>query len=130
MNTVEVKTAELIGRALDWAVAKAVGIDVKANKTDDLWNLSAEVLVWDIPNYSTNWAQGGPLKSKYLVDSFYMAQGREVKCKCLGRNGRDLLSKPEVYGPTELIAACRAIVASEFGDTVMVPAELINGDEK
>jgi hypothetical protein len=49
------KTSELTGAALDWAVAKCEGVKVEQIMGLSLWS-SAN---WK--QYSTNWAQGGPI---------------------------------------------------------------------
>ena len=50
------KTAELKGMALDWAVAKCEGVD-------DTWGKSklSPYEYYKGYRYSTNWAQGGPI---------------------------------------------------------------------
>ena len=46
------KTSELTGAALDWAVAKAIG----------------EYKPVPVPNYSTDWAQGGPIIEREKIE--------------------------------------------------------------
>lgn len=119
MKTIEVKTADLIGAALDWAVAKAEGISIRVLSADnpgEKWQVQRQ---WrsDGPYWpSQDWSQGGPLIVKYIecvrhVDSeWWVAELPKYKsCQ---------------YGRTPLIAACRAIVFANLGGTVMVPAEL------
>ena len=103
----KIKTSELEGAALDYAVAVATG-EVAGG--------------WYSP--STNWSQGGPLVSRrisILVDVFgdWYAEASE------GMYGRPL-EEFDGQGPTALIAAMRAIVASEIGDTVDIPEELLS----
>jgi len=106
-----IKTSELDGAALDWAVAKAV------NGFEGLSHWS--VVTYGGYSPSSDWSQGGPL----------IEQG-EVKIKpawrewyASARNG--ILHYAETSGPTPLIAACRAIVAANLGDEVEVPEELV-----
>lgn len=99
------RTGELTGAALDWAVA-----------TSEKWRLD---LVPD-GSYtpSTNWAQGGPIieREKITVQPVILPDG------WMARNQKD----NGVYeGPTPLIAAMRCYVASKLGDTVDVPEELL-----
>ena len=105
------KTAELEGALLDAAVAKAEGAD---------WS-------WTSP-YSTSWEQGGPIIER---------EGITVMCNTssLGRpywlweahvqaefdGGTLEHSIAEAEGPTPLIAAMRAYIASRFGDEVELP---------
>jgi hypothetical protein len=94
------KTADLTGAALDWAVAKAIG----------------EYKPTPVPNYSTDWAQGGPIIEREGISIEYAADP-EKWCACI-------MADQEVYGPTALIAAMRCYVASKLGDEVEIPEEL------
>jgi len=109
------KTSELTGAALDWAVAKAKGyadfvLDAKRFR---------EMHDTGHYNYSTDWAQGGPIidREKIGVDYFDVGNGRPVWVA-------GLAPKQET-GPTPLIAAMRCYVASKLGDEVEVPEELL-----
>lgn len=116
---VEVKTADLVGAALDLAVAKALGIKV--------------VLVGDMPvavrngqlagtgRFSTDWAQGGPLLQEHKVMiTYHNAPDRTPLATT------DAIHPAFESGETILIAACRAIVVSVLGETVSVPKELLS----
>lgn len=139
MAFVEVKTSELIGEALNWAVAKAQGW---VNYPDDsieqgsLWHTDPARLVFGtthrVATYkpSTSWAQCGPLILEYqpalIPEAHDGAEGTEYSEKWYANiyyNGGDEYTTEPCLTP--LIAACRAIVATVFGDTVSVPAELI-----
>ena len=117
-----VKTCELIGPALDWAVAKADGVSTHKfrEKTFALFG-SLAIPLGDAENGyapSTCWHCGGPL----------------IHAHAIGFVGHDAdnwlaFSSPEDethegIGPTHLVAACRAIVAAKLGDTVQIPDEL------
>lgn len=95
------KTSELTGAALDWAVAKAIG----------------EYKPVAVPSYSTDWAQGGPIIEREYIDTEYQL-GDCVWVAMLQDNPY------EQYGPTPLIAAMRCYVASKLGDTVEIPEAL------
>lgn len=112
----EVKTAELEGAALDWAVAMVEGVAVKANQPGDMWPLDATGLMLDVPRYSTDWRQCGPLIDKYCP-LFTFCRGM-VRAEVLSGVG---------MGDTYLIAICRAILIARLGDAVQVPAELVGG---
>ena len=113
MKMVEVKTAELIGSALDWAVAQVEGRQVTPFKTGLIFGVECGHLC----QYSTSWRQGGPLIEKHITA--LVQSGTETYWShCEDRLG---------LGSTALIAACRAIVAAKLGDVVSVPAELIAG---
>lgn len=131
-NMIEVKTAELEGVALDWAVALAAGWAsarlipiITPSKT--YYEVHAPSGLELRP--STDWCQGGPLIAKYQVALIPEAHD--------GHEGTEMSErwKADVYYAggeqyttdhcdTALIAACRAIVATKFGDAVCIPAEL------
>ena len=101
------KTSELQGAALDWAVAKCEGITLG-------------VVYYFQP--STNWAQGGPILEREGIN----LEHNPSRCHWIAstpapehRNGA-----VEVTGSTPLIAAMRCYVASKLGDEVEIPEEL------
>lgn len=132
MSTVEVKTAKLIGRALDWAVAKSGAVTVEDNDLlfDERSRPVVGGAVFSIPyRPSTNWAQGGPLIEKFHVQTSYNGRGFSTEsgeywcayaCKDSGQE-----EHPSGGGGTPLIAICRAIVQFKMGDTIQVPEELM-----
>ena len=109
------KTNELTGAALDWAVAKCEGVSVR-------WSAAHEQLLVEGYPYmvwqpSTNWSQGGPIIEREKLDlwwckgnQFYTSTHQE------GTTVED--------GPTPLIAAMRCYVASKLGDDIDLPKEL------
>ena len=125
MTFVEIKTSELIGGALDWAVGRAEGLDVRNTKRsvwvrgtvpatglrvcDDYW----------MP--STTWEQGGPLIDKHIAELAFTYGGPGF----YARHRHKSCDGDQQHGETALIATCRAIVFAKLGDTVSVPAELI-----
>ncbi len=125
MTMIEVKTSELIGAALDWATAEAAGWQPK-RMHGGIYMCVAVLGYDDEPEPSTDWWQIGPLIEKYEIaieptDSDPGASWRWVaKFESDGNS-----HGAKRWGPTPLIAACRAIVAARLGDTVSVPAELV-----
>ena len=99
------KTAELTGAALDWAVAQATEFD------NGDW----------LPDYSTEWCHGGAIIESELIDIFTVEGGTD------GWQANKHLPDEMVtaYGETPLIAAMRCYVASKLGDEVEVPEELM-----
>ena len=96
------KTAELIGTALDWAVAKCeFGDDMPGG----------------FASRSTDWAYGGPIIEREGISLGAHLDGEEWLA-------RDYWGMSEQSAPTPLIAAMRCYVASKLGDTVEVPKEL------
>ena len=109
-----VKTNELTGAALDWAVAKCEGVTVLPKMRGGCYvtlNKGETVLLC----YSTDWAQGGPIIQREELSSL----------KCYSTNEWGCLNG-EVFceGPTPLIAAMRCYVTSKLGDEVEIPEEL------
>jgi len=87
------KTRELTGTTLDMAVARCQGLDY--------WQ--PEIGPSE-PDYSADWAQGGPIIEREKIEVFIRA-GKWFASSSL--------SKPEdFYGETPLIAAMRCYVAS------------------
>jgi hypothetical protein len=110
----KVKTADLIGPALDWAVAKC--------ELPDGWP-EAEIVLGDETDYPTSWAQGGPIIER---EEIYLAKS------ILGGWTGSIYVKAKDYNcimhaaPTPLIAAMRCYVASKLGDEIEVPDELFS----
>ena len=95
------RTADLTGSALDWAVAKCEGYKSGCSGV--------------IP-YSTDWAQGGPIIEREEI---------AIDCDGLGTWCASDNNKPIAnYGPTPLLAAMRCYVASKLGEFVDIPEEL------
>jgi hypothetical protein len=130
------KTAELTGAALDWAVAKCEGVDVELISArmiterrhlsftpEEMASLATPKPYLVIPGvgnaaYSTNWSQGGPIIEREDIDT--------VKVGVKQWRGRIEGGNPvSGYGPTPLIAAMRCYVASKLGDEVEIPEELL-----
>lgn len=122
----KIKTSELTGAALDWAVAKCEGHDQFAQYTPHLRvyhqrtdSLSSYTVTF-CP--STDWTRGGPLIERERID--VMFEGPEwyayMRYEAADGYNRTL----QYDGPTPLIAAMRCYVASKLGDTVEVPDEL------
>jgi hypothetical protein len=138
---IEVNTNELIGAALDWAVAQVPGaldLIVKMAEYDEPFRLDlrdktywlTELTDGNIVSFrpSTNWAQGGPLLDVWAV-GFGLVQDR-LAPQSTPRRFRAFAYGSEPFqrlasGPTLLVAACRAILRAKFGDTVLVPKGLI-----
>ena len=102
------KTSELTGAALDWAVAKCVG-------QPDEW--MADHKRGYINSPSTDWAQCGPIIERETIDIEWTGiPGAQFFCAIQGKH--------EQSGDTQLIAAMRCYVQSKLGDNVEIPKEL------
>jgi hypothetical protein len=106
------KTSELMGAALDWAVA-----EIENPKPEHYRD--HEGLEWEREySPSTDWAQGGP-----IIEREGIGLGFGV-----GINSDQWeagYTTPEETGPTPLVAAMRCYVASKLGDTIDIPEELL-----
>ena len=127
----KVKTADLIGLALDWAVAKAEGLnpnsDPKVRRQYVGYPGFAEAngFGYVIKHYSTDWSQGGPIIEREKLE--VRANDYEWQAFCFGFPVAKAHSGQKVWasGPTPLIAVMRTLVASKLGEEVDVPDELV-----
>ena len=118
----KIKTSELTGVALDWAVAKATGAELVEHQGDDLrveicHGLAAH---W---SPSTSWSQCGPLIDRFRPD--LMTGRNDGLVAYLNNDASSQEPLIEGHGGTYLVAACRSIVVYALGDTVDVPEELL-----
>ena len=116
MKTIEVKTSELTGAALDWAVAEAEGLKPSKNWTGIYYRPS------------TDWSVTGPLIDRYSIwlsndDRGYIASIPLHSVIAGAYTGDINACLPG--GGTALVAVCRAIVLSKIGTTVEVPEQLL-----
>ena len=110
------KTSELIGPALDWAVAKCEAYPMGIWYDEDEMPMVRDD---EVPEWkpSTNWSQGGPIIEREGID---IEHDFEVVA-------RKYLTDEyaEEWGPTPLVAAMRCYVASKLGQDVNIPEELL-----
>ena len=126
------KTSELTGAALDWAVAIAEGFkpsqlyiskwskpspaSIFTRTFDDDGNPDGYITGPD-RLYSRKWEAGGPIIEREKIATNYSA-----KRDCWF--AENFLETCAEAGPTPLIAAMRCYVASKLGDEVEIPKEL------
>jgi hypothetical protein len=116
------KTNELQGAALDWAVAKCEG----RREPELLNNFATAWFTWGNVHYSTEWAHGGPIIEREGISIC------NLEANSSGVEGWTA-STGELWSPqddgwvskTPLIAAMRCYVASKLGDDVVIPVELM-----
>jgi hypothetical protein len=120
----KIKTSEATPRQLNWLAAKCEGITPIAVKK----KYSEGYILYSIPastvplEYSTNWAQGGPIIEREKITVMHVADRLPHQ---QWHAGRARTPTPYIVcGPTPLIAAMRCYVASKLGDEVDVPEEL------
>ena len=119
----KIKTSELTGAALDWAVCEALGVFKHELHLKDVnaWILDRDrnPRFW----FTRYWEQGGQ-----IIERMYSEGLELIKTNWPEPNNkfRASLDSPNrfLYGPTPLIAAMRCFVASKLGDEVEVPDEL------
>jgi hypothetical protein len=112
----EVKTVDLVGPALDWAIAQIEGVEVAIAAPQYLvgWRV-ARPYPHGKYSPSTDWTMGGPLIAKYRISLIYAFEEYEA---LIGMTDSRSDAAP-------LVAASRCIVAHVLGDSVQVPAELL-----
>ena len=119
----KVKTGELTGPALDWAVAKA---DDNLHPKGDVRLLDGKVFTIEAGDYersdrwqryspSTVWAQAGPILERERIAIGYGHYVWNAAKYGLGWY---------VGGPTPLVAAMRCYAASKLGSEIEVPEAL------
>jgi hypothetical protein len=126
------KTSELTGAALDWAVAKCEGPNSAAACYYDEAGLpmrldEAQHMEWQP---STNWAQGGPIIEREGIDVHRV--NAEMWSAKLWVNNSGMTKNPAQWfkhniqtdGPTPLIAAMRCYCCAKLGDEIDIPEEL------
>ena len=111
----KIKTSELSGAQLDWAVAKCEGLQVKfTNNGEDLVLLN-KTSDWWYP--SESWAQGGPIIERKGIT----LEKRSDLWDATYDSGECWFWE---FGPTPLVAAMRCYVASKLGNEVDLPVEI------
>jgi hypothetical protein len=120
----QIKTSELTDVRLDWAVLKCE-VSTRGVHAD---YLMPSVFMYRIGehdfNYSTDWAQGGPIIER---EEICLKKDQPPRIAAYEWNAWTMLKSNAASGrgPTPLIAAMRAYVASQLGDEVDVPEELL-----
>ena len=114
------KTSELIGPALTWAVATALGYTIEIRPAGacgrPLYVLAAPPGQTPWTFYpSEYWADGGPIIEREHISITQFG----------GAWSASSYHQPATLGSTHLIAAMRCYVASKLGDEVDIPKELL-----
>ena len=122
------KTSELTGVTLDWAVANALEVQVWVGDGPALFLDKhypfCNSTLGDFWVPSTDWAQGGPIiESEWIrVEPWPNESGENFRWAATYFDAPLVIVR---YGPTPLIAAMRCYVASKLGDDVDIPEELL-----
>ncbi len=124
----KIKTSELNGAALDWAVARCEGwdsLDVHTNGAIELERTDTGECLWlRCFSPSTDWGQGGPIIDREKYESMWLPR-QQVWYVVRKQHGTDGYVTNCGFGPTLLIAAMRCHVASKLGNEVDIPEELV-----
>jgi len=113
------KTSELTGAALDWAVAKCEWVPLVLAFTGARnfvirgQDMKPTIVMYEPSLY---WAQGGSIIEREGIAILKCPRGWAAR---IGFGGE------YIEGPTPLIAAMRCYVSSKLGDDVELPAELL-----
>ena len=143
----KIKTAELTGSALDWAVAKALGIRTYIGRYEHTLTgpciLDADLVDMQTDGeqelkHSRSWAQGGPILHRERItthdfdgswlaviferNSCVMPVKRESPAKSVFGQ---FVIKHRAWGLDPLEAGMRCFVTKALGDEVDVPEELL-----
>lgn len=128
-----VKTSELTGAALDWAVAKCE----EMLHLDNAESWLRDYRIGFSTRYSAVWSAGGEIIEREKIDTrntfteggYRTSKSIDAVEACIRLpNGATAYAPAAVlfeYGPSPLIAAMRCYVASKLGDTVEIPDELM-----
>lgn len=141
----KIKTSELSGIALDWAVAKCEGLPIRHDPMNFgpafaeggfwIWDERGPIgkrdyrLIGRQYSPSNNWSQGGPIIERGQLCVGYKHQpdpnhapllDSETICWARTTSGGHLS-----YGPTPLVAAMRCFCQAKFGDEIEIPDELL-----
>jgi len=126
-DLLEVKTAELAGEALGWAIGKAEGLDVFLAPPEygNPWRVfvryqAAATEHTKRYNPWEDWSLAGALQDKFVRLVERSADGETVAITWRPGSCRE----GEGWGDTTPVAVCRSIVELIRGDTVQVPKEL------
>jgi hypothetical protein len=136
----KIKTSELIGEALNYAVAITEYGPKKVYINPDIRRKG----IWVIPQKnggknhfhpSKSWAQGGALIERERIDTSTNYQDDPLGVDMVAVGWKASYWNNSVpgtpgfckwaYGPTPLIAAMRCYVASRLGNEVEIPEELL-----
>jgi hypothetical protein len=103
-------TSELTDGNLDWAVGKA--LDTQGKFMD-----------WKPASYSHRWDLAGPIIEREGISILDHGVDDYPQVRCEAFIGTGYEAEFKSFGPTPLIAAMRAYVASKLGNEVLLPGE-------
>lgn len=119
-NMKKLKTSELTGEALDWMVTSIEEPDALRFGVADWQEQRSHTVKRGeyLYRWSSSWAQGGPIIHREKIDHSFGYSGPDT---CTAWPNHMVHVPTAQVGPTLLIAAMRAYIASKMGDEVDVP---------
>jgi hypothetical protein len=133
---VKIKTSELIGLSLDWAVAKCEGL-IDSGKVGLYmpreyceyssplgWSPERQVYYDNDYRPTRDWSIGGPIIERERIE----VRPTTVNIDDTTKNWSSSIADVWMFMPghTPLISSMRCYVASKLGDEVDIPDELVN----
>jgi len=123
----KVKVSEAKGQVLDYLVAQAMGMKIYRSKSGRWMRANygefnhRHGTPWFEP--TRNWGYAGPIIEREWLDvtPWPNESDEDMRWQCKQHDSIDCVA----FGPTPLIAAMRCYVASQLGDEVEVPDELL-----
>lgn len=127
------KTSELIGAQLDWAVAKCEGLldapamEVRVGYGDISFAVDGDRIYF---RPSEDWTQGGPIIEREGIDLYCNVRTNKNEIDPAWRGSWRAKYHSQRYGTgmshgtDPLIAAMRCYVASKLGNEIEIPEEL------
>lgn len=117
------KTSELSGVQLDWAVAQCEKHEVKF-ECGLLFLTTPNITYGDIYRPSEDWEQGGPIMEREKINIRFITPNASTSpCWAYISMESDDFNV-EGWGDTPLVAAMRCYVANKLGEEVEIPEEL------
>jgi len=115
----EMNTIELTGPALDWAVAKAMKLEIIVGGSKTLY-----LILNDTPHEfapSQCWAQGGSLLNQHKISRTIDHSGLWIAYAGYNLNDEQRHMQCD---KSELVAGLRCFVASKLGEEINIPEAL------
>lgn len=121
----KIKTSELTGAALDWAVGYVRCLEATDGKPILARDLMSKAIRNGMASPSTDWAQGGPIIEREMREfGFDLWSGAHVPTGQFAATYCRGAPDSYVYGPTPLVAAMRCYCCAKLGDEIDIPEEL------
>lgn len=117
----EIKTSNLAGSQLDWAVSLAEGLTADHVIEFDEFDQP----FYNGPRYSERWHEGGPIIEREGIELKRGLGSPRLWSAFAYDWAGNVLRSTGMTGGTPLIAAMRCYVARKLGSKVVIPVELI-----